>query len=282
MSIGFCTSLRAEAVSRLLLACGLAFAAFPAQAITPADQNAELRSDGATLRLVALKGDADGMVRGALSIELAPGWKTYWTAPGPVGLAPRIDLSESTGIEDPVLQYPIPARFAEGDAESVGYAEPMAVFFEAKAIEAMPRIEADILIGVCREICVPLAARLSVFPSEGLSDRALVLSAKEALPAEAGSLAPRSVRWSQDLSGLEVGSLAGVTDAFIDASPGWSFGPPIPTSTPTGPSFTIPVLARPSGSQVPMHVSILLIAAEKAQLSRSVQVDPPDSPGRDR
>ncbi len=124
MSRRFCTCDRAEGLGRLAMmvigAFGLLLAAASGPALAETDS---FHQDGVTLRLVMLEPSDTGAVRAALSVELEPGWKTYWIAPGPVGLAPRLDISRTTGLSGVTIDFPAPVRFSEGEAESVGYVE---------------------------------------------------------------------------------------------------------------------------------------------------------------
>lgn len=135
--------------------------------------------EGARLRLVTA-GPADGPTRdGVLEIELAPGWKTYWIDPGDAGVPPSLTLAR-TGAAVP-LRLPAPEVIDEAGAPLVGYDRP--VRFLA-TLPAGP-IEADVFIGVCKKICVPVSGRLSLDPDHGGDaprDAAIVEEARFALP----------------------------------------------------------------------------------------------------
>jgi DsbC/DsbD-like thiol-disulfide interchange protein len=124
-------------------------------------------TDGARLRLVtADAADADGLMRGVLQIDLEPGWKTYWKDPGDAGIAPQVDVSASMNVRSAELSFPAPVRFQEGDEVSIGYVQSVAlpVTFQVEDPEKFTAIDADVFLGICKEICVPVQARLSVTP----------------------------------------------------------------------------------------------------------------------
>ena len=101
----------------------------------------------------------DGRHMTALRITLAPGWKTYWRAPGDAGIPPVFDWSGSDNAARIALSYPLPNVFELGGFRSIGYYDeavfPIAVVPETPGVPI--RLTADMMIGVCEEVCVPLA-----------------------------------------------------------------------------------------------------------------------------
>lgn len=93
----------------------------------------------------------------ALRISLAPGWKTYWRAPGDAGIPPIISFGGSENIAATRLQWPVPEIFYEGNMRSLGYLGDVVV-----PVELTPRsadgpmiLTGEMQIGVCDEICIP-------------------------------------------------------------------------------------------------------------------------------
>lgn len=146
----------------------------------------------------------DGRHLTALRITLAPGWKTYWRAPGDAGIPPRFDWSGSTNAQRVSLSYPLPNVFEFGGMRSIGYQKevvfPIAV--EPKTAGEPIRLSAELQIGVCEEVCVPL----------GLSVKGLLPEdARE--PAEAVSVAMAN----RPMSAREAGAGPAECDvAFIE------------------------------------------------------------------
>lgn len=78
----------------------------PPQAGAEDGMSARFASEAVALTLVADTPEADGSFRAALSIDLAPGWKTYWLDPGDAGIPPSVDLSGSSNAVVDSLSFP--------------------------------------------------------------------------------------------------------------------------------------------------------------------------------
>src|SRR5690606_15347814 len=122
-------------------------------------------TEGARIRLVTTgKPDAEGKLRGVLDIELRPGWKTYWRDPGDSGVPPTLDISANPNIASAVFDFPAPQRHDEGDFKWAGYDYSLAlpVTFTLKDPAGSATIDADVFLGVCETICIPVQAQLTV------------------------------------------------------------------------------------------------------------------------
>lgn len=210
-------------------------------------------TEGARLRLVTEDAaSADGLMKGVLEIDLQPGWKTYWKDPGASGIAPQIDVSASMNVEGAAFSFPAPKRFREGEEVSTGYVEPVAlpVTFEVGDPEKFTAIDADILLGICKEICVPVQARLSVTPGGEIGTvDPVILESYGRLPS------PASAEFG--LAGLRDDGESLVADAalpadaqgaelFVVAPRGWLLGVPELDASSGRPAFRIPVAGRPT------------------------------------
>ncbi len=157
-------------MTRLLLAPALAaLLALPAQAEAPPPDLA---------RLEVLPGwrAADGRHMAGLRITLAPGWKTYWRAPGAAGLAPFLDLGGSTGIAAAEPRWPVPEVFHFNGMRSIGYHEAVTILLDLSLADGPAHLAGEIEIGVCRDICVPMRLPFAVdLPATG--DRDPVIAA---------------------------------------------------------------------------------------------------------
>lgn len=100
---------------------------------------------------------ADGSHMAALHIVLEPGWKTYWRAPGDVGIPPQFDWSGSGNIASVQASWPTPDVFFEQGMRSVGYKSEVVIPLHITARSAAPRIRLSgkMQIGVCKDICIP-------------------------------------------------------------------------------------------------------------------------------
>lgn len=117
---------------------------------------------GAEIRLV-VAGVVEGRPEVGLEIALEPGWKTYWRTPGDAGIPPAVDWSKSTGVAAFDLRFPAPVRFGEDGAWSIGYTAPVILPIDLKLADpnGTAMLDVDVQIGLCRDICVPVSARLT-------------------------------------------------------------------------------------------------------------------------
>jgi DsbC/DsbD-like thiol-disulfide interchange protein len=225
-------------------------------------------TEGAQVRLVtAGKPDAAGILHGALEIALQPGWKTYWRDPGDAGVPPQLDVSNSVNVAAAELDFPAPERFDDGLTKWAGYGHPVSfpVTFTLKATGQPAMIEADIFLGVCQEICVPLQARLTLDPAsdpDNADDVALVEAARARLPA-ADRPDFRATLAGDDGKALTIRAAVpdGTASAeiFIAGSGGYMFGSPVRKVSDREIVFSLPVLdrpkERPAGAGLPYTLS---------------------------
>ena len=80
------------------------------------------RVEGAGIRIItAGPADEDGTLRGALEIQLEPGWKTYWRDPGDSGVPPALQATADVPLEGIDIGFPAPRRFDDGYSIWTGY-----------------------------------------------------------------------------------------------------------------------------------------------------------------
>ncbi len=131
----------------------------------------------------------------ALHVQLAPGWKTYWRAPGEASIPPRFDWSGSQNLASVDYHWPAPEVFFQNGLRSIGYGDELVL-----PIEMIPMAEgqgvalrSEILLGVCDEICIPVQTRISA-DLFGPGDRdPRILAALESQPDTARGAGLRSV-----------------------------------------------------------------------------------------
>ena len=122
----------------------------------------QVPSDIARAELVT--GWRDGAMHVAgLDIRLAPGWKTYWRAPGDAGIPPSFNWSGSKNIKSVRVQFPVPEVMDQNGVRSIGYHDGVTfpLWIEPHDAGAPIRLQGEIDIGVCEEICVPVTLRVS-------------------------------------------------------------------------------------------------------------------------
>jgi DsbC/DsbD-like thiol-disulfide interchange protein len=228
------------------------------------------QTDGARLRLVTIAApDSDGTVRGVLQIALEPGWKTYWKDPGDAGIPPQIDVTASLNVSSAEIAFPPPQRFDDGVSHWAGYGAPVSlpVRFKATDPARFTAIDADIFLGICKEVCVPVQARLSVAPEDGFGDEAAVVAAFAALPAPASAeFGLTAVRDAESELVAEASLPEGAEGAelFVVTPPGWGLKPPVASIDGGRVTFRVPVVDRPKTGLDAVQIEYTLVAGGKS------------------
>lgn len=228
--------------------------------------------EGGSLRLVtAGLPDGAGRLRGVLDIVLKPGWKTYWRDPGTAGVPPSFDVSASRNVAAAALAFPAPERHDDGYGAWAGYSASVAlpVTFTVPNPAEPAQIKADVFLGFCRDICVPVSAHFTLDASSGDApeDAETVKAAFVALPAEADA------QFGVSAEGLEGGTLTLLArmaaqtgeepELFVAGENGLVLGVPKAEKTEAGWRFAVPLLDRPAGLKLP-PVFYTLVAGKAA------------------
>lgn len=120
---------------------------------------------GEVVRAEVLPGwqTAPGTRMAALRLTLAPGWKTYWRAPGEAGIPPRFDWSASRNLGAVTLHWPSPEVFRSSGVRTIGYKHELVLPMEitAKDPSRPVALAAKVDLGVCEDICVPASVTVS-------------------------------------------------------------------------------------------------------------------------
>jgi hypothetical protein len=106
--------------------------------------------------------DADGTHMAGLRITLAPGWKTYWRAPGEAGIPPSFDWSASDNLAAASTHFPTPEVFDLNGMRTIGYSDSVVLplaFRPADDGRAVA-LRGSIAFGVCETVCIPFSARI--------------------------------------------------------------------------------------------------------------------------
>ncbi len=115
----------------------------------------------------------DGTQIAALRLTLAPGWKTYWRAPGDAGIPPSFDWTGSDNLQSVAYHWPRPQVFDLNGMRMLAYPGGLILpieFTPAKAGHTM-RVTARVDIGVCEDVCVPASFTISAdLPAERQPD----------------------------------------------------------------------------------------------------------------
>lgn len=127
----------------------------------------------------------------AVRIELAPGWKTYWRAPGEGGVPTVINLTEAQGVDGMAIHWPRPQVFFANGMRSIGYSTDVVLPVEfALSRSGEVAIAGEIDLGVCLDVCMPVTLDLAgLLPpaAERVAEIGRALSDRPLTATEAGA-----------------------------------------------------------------------------------------------
>ena len=114
---------------------------------------------------------AEGTHMAAVSITLAPGWKTYWRAPGDAGIPPLFDWTGSENISAASFKWPTPDVFTINGMQSIGYYDRVIIPVELTTGSGPAQMKGQVQLGVCEEVCVPVTLDFNAtLPAGGSRD----------------------------------------------------------------------------------------------------------------
>jgi len=127
----------------------------------------------------------------AIHIALAPGWKTYWRAPGEGGVPTVLRLTEAEGITGMAIHWPRPEVFFTNGMRSIGYRDDVVLpvefaLSETGTVEITGRVD----MGVCLDVCMPITLDLEGFlppVTTRVREIGLALSDRPMTATEAGA-----------------------------------------------------------------------------------------------
>jgi DsbC/DsbD-like thiol-disulfide interchange protein len=232
-------------------------------------------TDGGRIRLIANEpAPGAGTIKGALEVQLLPGWKTYWRDPGSSGVPPQVDASQTPGVTGVEIGFPPPHRFKDPYGSWVGYksSTDFAVTYSFDAARTPISLHANVFLGICQEICIPVQADLSV-PLEGSvsdpADGSKIDAAFAMVPAKAdGNFGVVGATVDNDgklvvTSKLPDGSAK--AELFVENIDGWYFGDPI-ADIPDDHHirFTLDIVEAPENSGGLTTMPYTLVMGERA------------------
>lgn len=152
----------------LLLLAG----SIPARAAQPAAASVppvSFRAHHLTVSLVSLTGAVEpgGKTKIGLHFVLDPEWHVYWVNAGDAGLPPQVHWTLPHGLTAGPLQFPAPERLPVGPLMDYGYQNQVLFPIELRAQSGLTapsteRLQAGVNWLVCREVCIPGKATLSL------------------------------------------------------------------------------------------------------------------------
>jgi DsbC/DsbD-like thiol-disulfide interchange protein len=132
-----------------------------------------------------------GIHMAGVEISLAPGWVTYWRAPGDAGIPPQFSFVSDDTIQSITPHWPTPQVFGENGIRSIGYYDkvvfPLTV--DVGDTAGPVSVSGELTIGVCEEICIPVTFEFdAVLPASGSPDSAITtaLAAQARTQTQAG------------------------------------------------------------------------------------------------
>ncbi len=150
-------SLRRAIVLSLLLPFG---APAPAQSAAELHASVELIAEQST----APSGEPLWL---GLLFRLDPGWHIYWQNPGDSGEPPKIQWQLPAGFATGPIVWPVPIRLGSGTVIDYGYEGQVLLMVPLRATSeghaaATPKVSADVKYIVCREVCIPGKAHVTL------------------------------------------------------------------------------------------------------------------------
>jgi len=98
--------------------------------------------------------------------HLDSGWHIYWQNPGDSGEPPKIRWDLQSGFQAGAIRWPVPMRLGKGSVVDYGYEDEVLLMAPIRIVSpkvgSPVPIDAEVSYIVCREICIPGKARLSI------------------------------------------------------------------------------------------------------------------------
>jgi DsbC/DsbD-like thiol-disulfide interchange protein len=210
-------------------------------------------------------------VRGAIQINLDPGWKTYWREPGDAGVPPELDLAESTNIKSYALSFPTPHRFDDGNTHWAGYKKPVALPVTLTLGDpAKPaHLKGHAFLGICETICIPVTAEFDISidntPSDPLT-KTQITTAFEQLPGAASATFGARIAVRKDdhvRVTVDLPSSDPEPDIFVAGDGVTTLGmSKLKSREAKSAVFSVPIISGKDKGPVPLHYT--LVQGEKA------------------
>ncbi len=139
-----------------------------------------------------------------LHFQLEKGWHVYWVNPGDSGEPPRVKWELPAGLTVGAMEWPAPQRLGTSSIVDYGYEDAVMLLVPMRAENSLTerrpaRIGAQVEVLVCREICIPGKAHLSInlpvksqYPEKDARTMDLFAGTRKSLPHPA----PRNWRFN--------------------------------------------------------------------------------------
>lgn len=102
---------------------------------------------------------SDGTHIVGLNLQMSPGWKTYWRAPGEAGIPPRFDWTGSENLAATQVLWPTPSVILSNGRQSIGYRDTLILPIVLTPLDpSRPiRLTGQMQAGICGSVCIPMA-----------------------------------------------------------------------------------------------------------------------------
>jgi DsbC/DsbD-like thiol-disulfide interchange protein len=136
-----------------------------------------------------------------LRFQLEKGWHIYWVNPGDSGEPPRVKWQLPKGLSTGEMEWPAPRRLGTSSVVDFGYQDEVTLIVPMRAdgnlaAQQPAQIAADLSVLVCREMCIPGKARVSLTlpikaqaPAQDSQTEELFAATRKAMPR------PAPVNW---------------------------------------------------------------------------------------
>lgn len=141
--------------------------------------------DAVSLDVLPGWGLPNGQRMAALHLTLAPGWKTYWRAPGDAGIPPQFDWRGVRNADAITVSWPTPEVFYEYGMRSIGYTQELVLplTIAPKEIQAPIRLKGRMMLGICSDVCVPHTLMIdAILPAPDTTPSPKIVAALAAMP----------------------------------------------------------------------------------------------------
>ena len=164
-------------------------------AVSPVFVAAQSIEEAATVELLPGWRDGDGHHTAALRITLAPGWVTYWRAPGDGGIPPYFVFSANSGVGAVTPHWPVPEVFDYAGLISIGYRDTVVLplQIDLDADDGTVVFDGEVTIGVCREVCIPVTYQFETLLPATTGSDGVILDAMADNPMSAAQAGVGSV-----------------------------------------------------------------------------------------
>ena len=125
---------------------------------------------GVRARMISADAIGLGDTMIGLELDMPKSTETYWRIPGETGIPAEFDFTGSTGLRDPVTEWPYPEIDESRGYRNFVYHGHLVVPMRFKAEGNSALLNVAVTLGVCSDICVPAQAKFTLPITFGAQD----------------------------------------------------------------------------------------------------------------